>query len=124
MASSSSVNGITERTGPKISSLAMDMSLVTSVNWVGLRKSLKQDRRRPWCRPRPLTRGAALKLSEMGRAAGVGVDLRSLDEHPDRPAEHVERIAGPDHQIGVLAGFDRSQPVIDPGDPGRVDGQR
>ena len=38
MASSSSVNGMTDSTGPKISSRAMVMSLCTSVNRVGATK--------------------------------------------------------------------------------------
>src|ERR1700751_1191984 len=85
-ASSSSANGMTERTGPKISSLAMDMSLVTSVKTsAGVRET------------------TALQVSEVRLAAGVGIDLRAVDEHPDRAAEHVQRIARPDHQVGVLA---------------------
>src|SRR5258707_15877510 len=65
----------------------------------------------------------ASQLGELGLAAGVGVDLCAVDEHADRGAEHVERIARPDDQVGILAWLDGAEPVLDTGDPGRVDRQ-
>ena len=50
----------------------------------------------------------------------VGVDLAAVQVGPLGPAHHVQRVAGPDHQVGVLAGFERADPVADAQDARRV----
>lgn len=37
-------------------------------------------------------------------------DLPSADDE-QRPRTHFERVAGPDHQVGLLAGIEAPQPV-------------
>src|SRR5215831_11889094 len=84
-ASSSSLNGITDSTGPKISSRAMLMSLVTSVNSVGATKL-------------PAARGLALGDQPEHPVQLPGVDQRGRGDRgveraavADHPADHLGR---------------------------------
>src|SRR5215471_48779 len=70
------------------------------------------------------TRLAASELAEVRLAARVAVHLGAVDERPLRPPQHVKRIARPKHQVGILARLDGAEPIVYPGDPGWVDGQR
>src|SRR5439155_22076043 len=80
-------------------------------------------------------RAAVAGSRRRGSGAGVGehafpavvvvaVDLASVDVGALDPAHHVEWVARPDAQVGVLAGLDRAEPSGDAHDPRGVDGQR
>src|ERR1700722_14579573 len=57
-------------------------------------------------------------------AATSGVDLCAIDERALDPAQHVQRVTGPDDQVRVLAWLERAGPVVDAREPRGVDGQR
>src|SRR5215469_2787492 len=63
-------------------------------------------------------------LRESRLAVGVAVDLRAVDQGVLDAAQHVQRITGPDDEVGVFTWLDGAEPVIDPDDPCRVDGER
>src|SRR5208282_3317716 len=71
-------------------------------------------------------RNPGLELGEHALAlvVVVPVDLASVYVGALRPAHHVQRIAGPDHHVGILADGERADPVGAPDDLGRVDRHR
>src|SRR5580693_6303598 len=69
---------------------------------------------------------AARRLARLGplRGGPGGVDLRAADQRALDPAQHIQWVAGPDDEVGVLAGLQGAETAVDARDPRRVDGQR